>query len=93
MGLSCSSLIRLDEEKKALVLQKGRLVKENEAKKARLEELESRLDAFVEVSARLVAWRVRPTLLIVLLACCSRVRELFNERWKERTWLWLRPES
>ncbi|KAL8276853.1 hypothetical protein RQP46_010784 [Phenoliferia psychrophenolica] len=38
---------RLDEEKKELGARKGKLVKENEVKKQRLEELEKQLEAFV----------------------------------------------
>lgn len=39
---------RFDDEKKALGAQKALLVKENEGKKKKLEELEKRLDGFMD---------------------------------------------
>lgn len=48
---------RFDEDKKALGAQKTLLVKENEAKKRKLEELEKQLDAFV-ASARAIQTKI-----------------------------------
>lgn len=55
--LTLLSLHRLDEEKKQLGAQKTKLVRENEVKKARLEDLEKQLDEFVAVrSTFFPAW-------------------------------------
>lgn len=43
---------RLDRDKKELSAVKAALVKENERKKARLDQLEQRLEAFVKVGQR-----------------------------------------
>lgn len=48
---------RCDEAKKALGAHKALLVKENEAKKRKLEELEKQLDAFV-ASARAIQTKI-----------------------------------
>lgn len=48
--------IRLEEERKSLILKKAALVKENEKKKLRLEELERRLEEFVQVRPFLLAF-------------------------------------
>lgn len=45
---------RLDEEKKSLGQEKTKLVRENEVKKGRLEELEKQLEEFVTVSPSLL---------------------------------------
>ena len=41
---------RFEDERKSLGLEKAKLIKENQVKKARLEELEKQLTEFVEVS-------------------------------------------
>jgi len=41
---------RFEEERKTLGLEKAKLVKENQVKKSRLEELEKQLTEFVDVS-------------------------------------------
>ena len=48
---------RFDDEKRAFGAQKALLVKENEAKKKKLEELEKQLDAFV-ASARAIQTKI-----------------------------------
>lgn len=41
---------RYDEEKKELQLEKSKLMKQNEAKKLQLEDLENKVDRFIAVS-------------------------------------------
>lgn len=57
-GANSALLNRLDEEKKELGAQKTKLVRENEVKKARLEDLEKQLDDFVAVCSALCLGRV-----------------------------------
>lgn len=65
----CFYLRRFDDEKKELGVRKAKLVKENEVKKARLEELEKQVDDFITVRTALFITFLERSRMLTLRDC------------------------
>jgi hypothetical protein len=59
----------LETERKELITAKSKLTKENEEKKARLEELEKQLDGFIAVNFYFSSGRVLLLTTPILISC------------------------